>query len=208
MSTNTRWEFEADYLTVCNCDWGCPCNFNARPTQGKCEGWAVWRVKKGQFGDTSLDGVVFAWAGWFPGPIDQGHGVGRLYIDPSASPAQRKAVEAITSGKYGGGQFEIFPRLIEKSYPTKIAKIDFSLSGDKGRVKIGDIAEVKADQAVDVTGSPFPSEISIPNGIEFKKTRMLNAKKWWMRDEELLAVNTNKYCAVSTVKFSERGCLG
>ena len=27
-----QWSFEADYFTACNCDWGCPCNFNARPT--------------------------------------------------------------------------------------------------------------------------------------------------------------------------------
>src|SRR5262245_10832602 len=25
----TKWNFEADFFTACNCDWGCPCNFNA-----------------------------------------------------------------------------------------------------------------------------------------------------------------------------------
>jgi hypothetical protein len=29
----TQWSFEANYFTACNCDWGCPCNFNARPTE-------------------------------------------------------------------------------------------------------------------------------------------------------------------------------
>src|SRR5215204_3138669 len=33
-----RWSLEADYFTACNCDWGCPCNFNARPTEGRCMG--------------------------------------------------------------------------------------------------------------------------------------------------------------------------
>ncbi len=28
----TQWSSEADFFTACNCDWGCPCNFNARPT--------------------------------------------------------------------------------------------------------------------------------------------------------------------------------
>ncbi|NPC57753.1 DUF1326 domain-containing protein [Caenimonas soli] len=35
------WFFEADYFTACNCDWGCPCNFNARPTEGRCMGWGA-----------------------------------------------------------------------------------------------------------------------------------------------------------------------
>src|SRR6476646_4454560 len=25
-------------LIACNCDWGCPCNFNAPPTTGTCAG--------------------------------------------------------------------------------------------------------------------------------------------------------------------------
>ena len=34
----TKWQYRADMIAARNCDWGCPCNFNARPTQGHCEG--------------------------------------------------------------------------------------------------------------------------------------------------------------------------
>ncbi|MDQ3970872.1 MAG: DUF1326 domain-containing protein, partial [Thermoproteota archaeon] len=27
----------AYFLDACNCDWGCPCQFNANPTHGNCE---------------------------------------------------------------------------------------------------------------------------------------------------------------------------
>src|SRR5262245_31089803 len=39
-----KWELTGTVLVACNCDWGCPCNFNARPTAGKCEGGWTWHV--------------------------------------------------------------------------------------------------------------------------------------------------------------------
>ena len=35
-----KWEIHAYFLDACNCDWGCPCQFNAKPTHGNCEGVA------------------------------------------------------------------------------------------------------------------------------------------------------------------------
>ena len=34
----TKWTYTAEMINACNCDWGCPCNFNAKPTNGSCEG--------------------------------------------------------------------------------------------------------------------------------------------------------------------------
>jgi hypothetical protein len=39
-------------LGACNCDWGCPCSFNAPPTHGKCEGGYLWHIEEGKFGDS------------------------------------------------------------------------------------------------------------------------------------------------------------
>ncbi|WP_458746477.1 DUF1326 domain-containing protein [Candidatus Nitrosocosmicus sp. T] len=30
------WTFKADYVETCNCDYGCPCNFNGFPSNGFC----------------------------------------------------------------------------------------------------------------------------------------------------------------------------
>jgi len=43
------WRLTGKVLVACNCDWGCPCNFNARPTTGKCEGGWTWHVEEGSF---------------------------------------------------------------------------------------------------------------------------------------------------------------
>jgi hypothetical protein len=36
----TDWYMEGPYLKNCNCDSGCPCDFNQHPTHGHCEGMA------------------------------------------------------------------------------------------------------------------------------------------------------------------------
>jgi hypothetical protein len=42
-----KWQLSGKVLVACNCDWGCPCNFNARPTTGKCEGGWTWQIDRG-----------------------------------------------------------------------------------------------------------------------------------------------------------------
>ena len=54
------WSLSGKVLISCNCDWGCPCNFNALPTKDKCEGGWTWHVERGSFGDTNLDGLSFS----------------------------------------------------------------------------------------------------------------------------------------------------
>jgi len=33
----TPWEIQADEIVSCNCAYGCPCQFNALPTNDNCE---------------------------------------------------------------------------------------------------------------------------------------------------------------------------
>lgn len=119
-----RWRFEGDYFTACNCDWGCPCSFNARPTQGNCVGWGVCRIERGQFEGTKLDGGLFALYYAFPGLIEQGNGTARLYVDSRLPKAQQQALERIGSGDAGGGLFELFAKQLTKTFlPTKFVPI-------------------------------------------------------------------------------------
>lgn len=204
----TQWNFEADYLTCCNCDWGCPCNFNARPSQGNCNGFGAWRIKQGVFGDTRLDGVVFAGVWFFPGLVEEGNATARLYVDSKATPEQRQAIEAIFSGQHGGGMFEIFADLVNKWHPTKVADIEFEMGDGTGRVIIDDLFELESELLSYPDGTVIRPTFTLPHGIEFKTALATNAKRWWVRDEDLLGNYQNKYAAVSTVKFNNEGCIG
>ncbi|MBA2642648.1 MAG: DUF1326 domain-containing protein, partial [Actinobacteria bacterium] len=39
------WQAKGTVLVACNCDFGCPCNFNAPPTTGDCEGGWTWHFE-------------------------------------------------------------------------------------------------------------------------------------------------------------------
>ena len=68
------WELKGTVIVACNCDYGCPCNFNALPTKGKCEGTWTWHVERGTFGDTALDDLNFTVCVNWPGAIHEGNG--------------------------------------------------------------------------------------------------------------------------------------
>ena len=53
----TKWTYRAEMINACNCDWGCPCNFNAKPTNGYCEGVYAAHITTGRCGETPLDGL-------------------------------------------------------------------------------------------------------------------------------------------------------
>jgi hypothetical protein len=60
---------------------GCPCQFNALPTHGRCEGFVAVRVVEGHFDKLRLDGVRFVLAFAFPGAMHEGNGTLQLILD-------------------------------------------------------------------------------------------------------------------------------
>ena len=68
------WRYRADIMSACSCDWGCPCNFNAPPTRGFCEGGWALKINEGRCGDISINGVGFAMMVKWPRAIHEGGG--------------------------------------------------------------------------------------------------------------------------------------
>ncbi len=99
---STKWHIDGDYVMACNCDYGCPCNFNVRPTAGFCEGIIGFQVADGAYGNVRLDGQKVFLAVKWPGAVHEGNGVAAVYIDESATPEQHEALMNIVSGKAGG----------------------------------------------------------------------------------------------------------
>ena len=92
------WSIKGPEVSTCNCDWGCPCQFNALPTHGDCRAAVAMRIDEGHFGDVDLAGVI--WAGTFAWPraIHEGNGESQVVIDDRASEDQRSAILTILSG--------------------------------------------------------------------------------------------------------------
>src|SRR5437762_13933828 len=96
------WRVEGNVVVACNCDWGCPCNFNAYPTHGKCEGGWLWSIEHGQLDDINIDGLAVALFADWPGAIHEGGGVAVSYIDERANEDQRTALTRLLRGEIGG----------------------------------------------------------------------------------------------------------
>ena len=113
------WTLRGSVLISCNCDWGCPCNFNARPTTGRCEGGWTWHVDRGHFGGVALDGLNFSVFVKWPGAIHEGNGEALLLVDERAGDGLAEAeVEK-------GGQSGIF--LVAKRTGASNVRIDPTL---------------------------------------------------------------------------------
>ena len=81
----TKWAIEADYYQTCNCDYGCPCEFEAPPTMGFCEGIGAYKINKGNHGDVNLDGLGFAFALHSPAALHEGGSVSSCWLNPMRS---------------------------------------------------------------------------------------------------------------------------
>ena len=202
-----KWNLTVEYIQGCNCDYGCPCNFNALPSKGNCEALLGFHITKGAIGGTKLDGVTFAQGIYWPKAIHNGNGVGRLYIDPSASAPQKKAVEDLHTGKIGGGVFEIFPKTWSRTLSTKVAKIAWRFNGYDSKFSVDGVGEVASSHIRNpVSGDTMEGQIVLPGGIAWKKADVTSVD-WWLRDSEAAWNMRHEKSSgfVTTIAFTEKG---
>jgi hypothetical protein len=175
--SETTWRIKGENVSTCNCDWGCPCQFNARPTHGVCEALVGFRIHEGNFGDVDLGGVLFSAAAKWPGALHEGNGTIQLVIDKKASAEQRSAILALASGKNGGAFFEIIaavcPNVLEPMYTS----ISFEADREKriGSVRVDGVGQTRVEPLRNpVTGEEHRARINLPNGFEYKVAEAAN----------------------------------
>ena len=139
----TDWYIEGLYMKNCNCDPGCPCDFNQRPTQGFCEGMIGMHITKGHFGEVDLGGVTFAGVVHWPGPIHEGKGEMQPMVDEKASEEQRNALFEALSGKHGDSLFEVMAYVCPTIHEPVVTPIDFDIDLEtrSAHIKAGDVLE-------------------------------------------------------------------
>jgi len=138
------WYLKGSLVGACNCDWGCPCNFEAPPSYGFCDGFSTIAVHEGRFGNLSLDGVKFLMGGHTPGAIHQGDGTSILIIDEATTPEQRDAVQALWRGGGVGSPFDEFASVTTVWFDPVVASIEIKLDGMNSTVRVagGDIYDL------------------------------------------------------------------
>ena len=173
-----KWSLEADYLQACNCDYGCPCEFQAPPTKGFCEGLGAYRINRGRYGDLSLDGLGLAFVLHSPEALHKGNINLALFIDEKANEDQRNALIQIASGQAGGMPFEIIASLVGNLSGPHFAPFEFDIQGKNSSARIGGQVSIVLEPIKNpVTGELENSRVEHETGFLFQSADVVSGKE-------------------------------
>jgi hypothetical protein len=169
------WYMRGSLVGACNCDWGCPCNFDAPPTYGFCDGFYGMVVHEGRFGEVVLDGARFVWGGHAPGAIHEGEGTSVLILDTSTTLEQRAAIDRLWRGGGVGSPFDEFASVTTLWHEPIVADVEVSLAGIHSTVRVtGDATFELAIARIrnPVTGDEEELYLDKPTGFTSKHTEL------------------------------------
>ncbi|KZE33824.1 DUF1326 domain-containing protein [Chelatococcus daeguensis] len=170
---DTKWTIKGREFIQCNCAYGCPCQFNARPTQGNCHAVGFVDIDEGHHGATRLDGLKIGMIVSWPGAIHEGGGEVVPIVDERASPEQREALLRIMSGldtEPGATFFQVFSTTFAKVHDPVFTAIDFEIDPEArtARVHVPGWVESRGDPILNpVTGEEHRARINLPRGFEY-----------------------------------------
>lgn len=175
-----RWQIDGPSYSNCVCDWGCPCQFNAPSTHGRCEAIVAGRIDSGYFNDTQLDGLNWVLLAKWPGEIKDGGGTQQVIIDARADETQREGLRKILHGEStepGATHFFVYNAMSSTVLDTLYLPIHFEI----------DMTARTADLAVEgvvtssglpiinaFTGNEVKAGIHRPDGFEYRYAAMGN----------------------------------
>lgn len=196
----SKWHLTGTAFIACNCEYGCPCNFNAMPSQGFCEGGWTWHIDSGFVDDVSLEGLNFSVFVKWPGAIHHGNGEGVILVDARASDAQRDAIDALVSGKFGGPW-----GILAWTWPTVHGPkaVDYRVHADgvRSTIAAGDAMQLECTTIKNpVTGADTHPAIVLPEGL-IVKGASLGASAVFKLDEGISFDHSGKYMAVGAFDY-------
>jgi hypothetical protein len=206
----TDWRLEGEWIKNCSCAFGCPCDFNARPTNGWCKGLLGMRITKGHFEGTKLDGLIFAVTVDFPGPLHEGNGAAQPIIDERATPEQREALFNILSGKNSaeGTLFHIFSLIVTTMHDPLLVPFEFSFDKDGrvARLVAKGVLETDVEPIKNpVTGALHRIQVNMPEGFEHLSAEVASAN---IRSTGALKFDTTgSHSSLATVVQTPQGVV-
>jgi hypothetical protein len=199
MAESLAWTLQGTLMIACNCDYGCPCNVNGRPTTGKCEGGWTWHIETGRYGDTSLDGLnLSVFADW-PGAIHEGGGRAVSFVDERADGAQREALATLGGGE-AGGPWAIFINTYELAGPEP-APYQVEIADGRSHYLIGSGTELRIEPIRNpVTGDEVHPRLLLPEGLLVRDLGLFASSVF--RVDGLGYDHSGRYAAVGEFSYS------
>jgi hypothetical protein len=202
--TIPSWSLRGTIMIACNCDYGCPCNFNALPTHGHCEGGWTWQIADGSFGEVSLAGLNFTVMAQWPGAIHEGNGQALILIDERADDAQRAAIETLVGGDAGGPW-----GVLAWTWPTidgpHAVAYEIEPDGVGFRMRAGEYVEVESGPIRNpVTGAEVSPGIVLPQGIMTKRADLGSSRRFRV-SSGISFEHEDRYTAVGSFEYAGPG---
>ena len=204
------WEIRGPKIGVCSCDYGCPCEFNGKPTQGFCQGGEAQLIESGHFGEIRLDGLIIGATYRWPGPVHEGGGWAQGIIDKRATEAQVDALFKILGGEEQEPTtvFNIYGSTMEGEHDPIFADLQFEadIGARTGRFTVDGKQMLKVEPILNpVTGKPHKARIVLPEGFEFREAEMASADLW--SKGELDLSHSGRFAAISFVSYGPYGII-
>lgn len=207
----TEWVLRGPEIATCNCNYGCPCQFNSLPTTGDCKATIAMQIIEGHYGNVKLDGLK--WAGIFswPGPIHLGHGEAQLVIDERATPEQRDALLKILTGQDsepGATAFQVFSSTLEKVHDPLFKDIDFNIDMEScdGSVSIQDTLKIVTTAIRNpITGKPHHPKVALRSGFEFAEAEFASGSS--KSQGAIILNNDDKHAHLAMIHMTGKGVV-
>lgn len=174
------WSITADYVETCNCDYGCPCNFNGFPTFGFCRALVLYHLKEGsRYGKTDLSGLDVVYVGNWPKAIHEGDGTVQIYASRNASPEQRKGVVNIFHGwAKGDGPFALFATTVKYNLEPQFVDVRFKIDGRRSSFSVSGVLDAELEPFKNPkTGEESDTRVTIPKGFIWKEALAAKTRK-------------------------------
>ena len=168
------WTIKGQEFANCNCDYGCPCQFNALPSDGTCKAAVAFQFTEGHFGDVDLGGLRAAGVYEWPGPVHEGNGKMQLIVDESASEAQRDALLKIMQGEETepmATMWSVYTTMCSTVLEPlfKPIELEIDIENRTGRIAVPGVFESKGEPIRNlVTGDIHRARIDLPHGFEYE----------------------------------------
>jgi hypothetical protein len=162
------WSLNGTVLVACNCDYGCPCNYNARPSNGYCEGGWTWVIEQGERDGVRLDGLACSVFAAWPGAIHEGGGRAVAYFDERGDDEQRSHLATLLRGD-DGGPWSIFINTYSLEEPQP-APYDVKLADHWSTLSVAGHVELQMEPIHNpVTDVEVHPGTVLPEGLVFKE---------------------------------------
>ncbi len=197
----TNWTMKGQVIISCNCDYGCPCNVNGRPTTGKCEGGWTWHIEQGLYGDVRLDGLnVGLYCNW-PAAIHEGNGIATSFIDEGADEPQRAALRALLDGN-GGGPWAIFRKTFTEYHGPRYLRYDVDAETNLPRVTATGAVVVEMEYILNpVTKETIHPRVVLPEGLVVKEAALVGTKQFKVSDDHVNYDHSGRYGAFGFFQY-------